>query len=127
MSQRVKHILACIAIILVCWLDHQLLSEGRAARYIAPLIRQSGHLAVLILTMLIGYWGWKKNVLAWTKNLWLLLYLGFTGILIVTGLLTWLWNIPGEGLLNIISNTRYAFCSPLIYMIIYVLTRINKA
>lgn len=127
MSQRIKHIIACIAIVLVCWLDHQLLSEGRAARHLSPIVRQAGHLTILIITMLIGYWGWKKSKMEWTKSLWILLYISFAGVLVITGLLSWLWNIPGKGLLDVISNTRYAFCSPLIYLGIYVLTRINKA
>lgn len=127
MSQRGKHIIACIAIVLVCWLDHQLLSEGRAARHLSSTVRQAGHLTILIVTMLIGYWGWKKSKMEWTKSLWIILYISFAGVLIITGLLNWLWNIPGKGLLDVISNTRYAFCSPLIYLGIYVLTRINKA
>lgn len=127
MSQKAKHVIACIAIILVCWLDHQLLSEGRAARHISPIIRQSGHLGVLIVTMLIGYWGWRSGIAVWAKNLWMLLYLSFMVVLVLAGALDILWHIPGQDLLYIISNTRYAFCSPLIYLGIYVLTRVNKA
>ncbi len=125
MTQR-RFWIAIIAITLVCWVDHQLFSEGLAARHLQPVMRQAGHLTILAITTVIGYWGWKKDPHSWAKRLWLFLYIAFILILIVVGMIQTQWQPFGKEFLDTLSNTRMAFCSPLPYLGIYILTILYK-
>lgn len=118
--------IAAIAITLICWVDHQLFSEGLGARVIPAMTRQLGHLVILAITTGVGYWGWKNHPHSWAKRFWLFIYLVFIAILIVVGFITWQWQLLGKSILDIISTMRYAFCSPLPFLMIYVLTKLNK-
>ncbi|MEZ5016256.1 MAG: hypothetical protein R2800_04335 [Flavipsychrobacter sp.] len=126
MTYKQRLWISAIAITLICWVDHQLFSEGMAARIIPAMIRQTGHLIILSLTLVVGYWGWKKHPHSWTKRLWLLIYTAFIVVLILVGIITWQWQWFNKSFLDIISTLRYAFCSPLPLLMIYVLTKLNK-
>lgn len=126
MTYKKRLWVAGIAIVLICWVDHQLFSEGIGARYIPAMTRQLGHLAILLLTMAVGYWGWKNNPHSWAKRFWLLIYTVFIIVLTLVGIINWQWQLFDKSLLDIISTIRYAFCSPLPLLMIYVLTKLNK-
>lgn len=118
--------IAGISIVLICWIDHQVFSEGLRARALPVMARQLGHIAILSITTAIGYWGWKTHPHSWTKRLWLFIYITFIIALLSIGFVNLQAQIFSKGFLDIISSIRYAFCSPLPFIIIYVLTKLNK-
>lgn len=125
MSQRNKFWLALGLITLICFIDYQMFTEGYSVRKINPLIRQVGHLVILLAVVPIGYWAWKDHPLQWTKKLWIIPYTIAIAFILLTGLLKIQTNILSETFMEwVASDIRYVFTSPLPHLMIYMLSLI---
>lgn len=124
MQQKRKFWIALIAIVLVCFIDYQLFTEGYAVRGISPIYRQVAHLVVLVAVVPIGYWAWKSHPMQWLKTLWLLSYSVVILFIVLVGGLKTLDVLNNDDFLDWATTVRYLFCGPLPHILIYMLSLI---
>lgn len=122
MNQRSKFWLGLIAITLVCYLDYHFFNEGYSVRKISSTVRQAGHLLILLSVVPIGYWAWKSHPLQWLKAIWMFAYGTALGFIITVGALKMFTDILPDMFFDWASTVRYFFCSPLPYLLVYMLT-----
>ena len=126
MRQQTKFWVALVLITLVCYIDYQFFIEGYNVRKLSSTIRQAGHLSVLISVAAIGYWAWAKHPLTYLKKLWLFSYGAGLGFILVTGLIKTQTELLGEDFFEWAATVRYAFCSPLPHLLLYMLSLVGQ-
>ena len=124
MRHKLRFWLAFSIIILFSWLDYQYFTEGHAD-FFPAVIRQLGHLIVLLLILAAGYWGWAKQVLPWPKRVWVYSYGLTISIIGIIGLIQWKTELFGVGFLDVISSVRLFLGSPVPYFMMYILYTIT--
>lgn len=125
MLQRNKFRIALVLITLICFIDYQMFTEGYSVRKIDPLIRQIGHLVILLAVVPIGYWAWKSHPIQWLKKLWIIPYISAIVFILFTGLLKTQTNILSDSFMEwVASDVRYVFTSPLPHIMIYMISLI---
>lgn len=122
MSQQRKFWVGLIVITVVCYLDYHFFIEGYSVRKVSPVVRQIGHLAVLLAVVFIGYWVWKTHVLQWLKTMWLFAYGVALGFIVTVGALKFFTDVLPDMFFDWASTVRYFFCSPLPFLLIYMLS-----
>jgi hypothetical protein len=126
MRQQTKFWLALLAITIVCYFDFYLYGEGYSVRNVSAVVRQGGHLATLLIVMSSGFLAWKHHPMQWLKKLWMYSYIaGIIFIIIVGGIKTFI-GILGEDFLEWVATVRQFFCTPLPYLLVYMLSLIAK-
>lgn len=126
MKYKTKLWAGLLLVTLISFIDYQYFSEGFAVRRMPGAVRQSGHLFVLVVIILVGFWGWNKHPMQWTKKLWLYAYGAAIVILLLIGFVSTQLVHLGSGFLDRVSDFRLFFCSPLPYITLYMLTQIAK-
>lgn len=121
MRQQTKFWIGLLLITFVCFLDYQFFIEGYNVRKLSSTTRQVGHLVVLIVVTGIGYWAWAKHSLTFLKKIWLTSYLGALVFILLTGLLKTQTDLLGGEFYEWAATVRYAFCSPLPHLLLYML------
>ena len=126
MSQKTKTWVGLFLICIVAYFDYHFFTEGYAVRRMSPLLRQGGHLAILIAIVPIGYWALKKHPLNWASKAWSRSYIGVIIFIMLIGAVQQLTHIFGGRFLDKIQELRSFFCSPLPYIFIIVLYIVSK-
>lgn len=123
MQKTKSSLLPLLFITVLCCMDYQFFTEGYAQE-LEPIERQAGHITILAIIAITGYWGWKNRRPAWMRNTWLMIY-AVCGITVMgIGLLNAAQPLPTVVLDNI-STIRLFAGSPLPYCILYILSKTN--
>lgn len=118
--------LGLLLVTILAFTDFQYFSEVQSARAIPLNIRRIGHISILILILVSGYWGWYKHPLKWPKRLWAFTYILGIVCLAILGIISKTTGILDKGILDRIYEVRLFFCSPLPYLMLLVLTILAK-
>lgn len=110
-------------IVALCCADYQLFTEGEAHIY-SPIIRQAGHIAILVAIIPVGYLGWKNHPVQWIKKIWLYSYVLFAAFVVCIGLVQYKYALFNTPILDRVSSMRLFFCSPVPYFMLYVLQKV---
>lgn len=126
MKRQNKFWLALALITVVCFIDYQLFTEGYAVRRLSPVVRQVGHLVVLLAVIPIGWWAWKQHPMQWLKKLWLYAYAIALAFILLVGLLKSQTDILTDNFLDWVTTVRFFFTGPLPHLLLYMLSRIAE-
>lgn len=121
MSQKAKTWLGLLLISIIAYLDYHFFTEGYAVRKMSPIIRQGGHLVILIAMIPVGYWALKNHPLHWASKVWLRAYAGVLIFIVTIGAIQRFTRLFGNVFLDKIQELRSFFCSPLPYLFIIIL------
>lgn len=123
MRHKARIIVTIIFLSVLSFLDHQYFYEPLSAAGIDPMKRQFIHLFVLTVYIPAGYWALGRHRLPWLKRLWLAVYGSVLALILVIGLVQWRAACFGPGFLDVISNIRIFFSTPLPLLIIVFLAK----
>lgn len=113
-----------LLIALIFLIDGQLFSEGYRVRVLPTAFRQAAHLILLGLVTFIGCKGWANQPAQWVKKFWLLSYLAVIALLLVIGVIQYLFQPFSTDFLDVIGGIRLFFTSPMPYLVLFLLTRL---
>jgi hypothetical protein len=117
--------LAFSAIIILCWLDYSLFTEGHSAFIMTDSKRKLAHIAMLILVVAAGYIGWLFHPQRWLKSVWLYVNIVPIVLLLTAGIICYDAGIADKQFLKPLGNLRLLLCSPVLYFIFYILSVIT--
>lgn len=127
LGRRYKLIMwLCFAIIVVlCWLDYSLFTEGTHAFLISDSKRKLAHVGMLALIIATGYLGWSSHPFRWLKTVWL--YVNIIPVVLITlvGIICYKVGYTDKQFLKSLGDLRLFFCSPVPYFMFYILSVIT--
>lgn len=114
-----------LLIVVVCWVDYSFLNETDFHKTLDERVRQSLHIVIYFVVVVIGYIYFNKFKVSWPKYLWLLSYgLGLTIYLIGGVVDVFIMQLTLDTR-NHFGTIRLFFSSPLPLIIIYLLHRLS--
>src|SRR5690606_13238167 len=76
-----------VLILILCWIDNSIFTEGPGARAMPDQVRKLAHFVILVIITAIGYTAWHSYPVKWLKRLWLFFYIAGIAILLFIGFL----------------------------------------
>lgn len=117
-----KLCLALVLIIALSWIETQYITEGTGVESVK---RKIYHVVFLGGIYAVGLWYWAQQIPSWLKSVWTFSYAGLLALLFVVGVLSWKFGIFSTDFLDQIHHVRTFFCSPLPFLVILALTKMD--
>jgi hypothetical protein len=125
MQLKYRMLIAVLLITLICWFEIQYLTEGFYRSPIPEKGRHLVHLLLLVTVTAVGYWGWKTHPMKWLSSLWVLSYAACILFLLVMSIVYLFVGHFNADTIGTIRGIRLFFCSPMPFLLLFVLSRIN--
>jgi hypothetical protein len=123
--------LCFVVIVVLCWLDYSLFTEGKEAFLISDSRRKLAHTGMLALIIATGYVGWLFHPAKWLKTVWLYANIIPIVLILLTGMICYQVGYADKQFLKTLGDLRLFFCSPVLYFMFYILSvisgRVNDA
>jgi hypothetical protein len=125
MSDRKQFVISLLVIIFFSWADIKFF--GFLQTYnLSPLVRQSAHNSVLVITCLTGYLYFRKKE-HWLSALWLAFYvIEFLLIIVVSLIFTLKSDLLSANWKVIVAETRLLAEGPVPFLVFYLLHRLTQ-
>jgi len=117
--------LSFAVIVVLCWLDYSLFTEGKEALNMSDSKRKLAHTGLLALIIIVGYAGWYFHPIKWIKPVWLCVNIVPVGLLLLTGAVCYKTGFTDKQFLKTLGDLRLFFCSPVPFFMFYILSVIT--
>lgn len=117
--------LALLAILALCTADHVYFTEGRGAQSLSDGVRKVAHISILAAIIPVGYLGWRRHPQQWLKRVWLWSHLCALSAVVLAGAACYSLGYYDKALLKKLGDIRLFFCSPVPYLVLYLLSLIS--